>query len=487
MDFSLKVGFGPSLQLDRSLGLDDAIDQVETEKTQVGIRTSKSTVEPWPSELAFNLRQRVQAARDFRTKEEKIYEEKGLSNLERRARREVLKQEANIWHFDQLRLLHQAIYGDDPVRQRFMLFWWNHFTVGSTNGTNFYTGDLYWNVIGNGMGRTFGELLYDVTRHPAMLTYLDNIYSVGEKSEKALYAKQNPHKKLHVGLNDNLARELLELHTVTTAANYSEADIRAAAKVLSGWGFIFNKQKDAEWNEKQAGRNYNDAFIAHHHEPGDKVVLGKKYTKEFFSSGKKTLKNLTDDLSIRPETIEHLSRKLCVHFISENPSNEDIGYVKNVWKSSGGKLQKVHQAVLERAHQSTLPGRFQWPLTWCFSLLRCSGATVFPGWQDMRGHHAFDSNGLRLYREIGQDFWSRRQPNGFSSLANEWVSLEHMDRRVRFASMVASLGSPKFKSNEISTALKEYGPSSAWISKGRNEEEKFTLMACSPEFMGSTT
>lgn len=484
MDFSLKVGFGGS-PLTGPLTLDDSIDQIRSEKSQVGIKTAKSSVEAWPQHLNFNLQQRVQAARDFRTQEEKIYEQKGLSVSERRARRETLKKEANIWHFDQLRLLHQAIYGDDPVRQRFMQFWWNHFTVGSTNGTNFYTGDLYWNVIGKGIEGSFSELLYEVTRHPAMLTYLDNIYSVGEKSKKALYAKENPKKKLHVGLNDNLARELLELHTVTPAANYSEDDIRAAAKILSGWGFIFNKQKEAEWAEKTAGKNYNDAFIENHHEPGDKVVLGKKYTKGF-SSGKKTLKSLTDDLSNHPQAVEHLCAKLCEHFISEAPSTEDIIYVKNAWKNSSGNLSDVHQAVLERAFESILPGRFQWPLTWYFSLLRCSGANLFPGWGDMKGHPAFDSNGFRLYREIGQDFWSRRQPNGFSSRTNEWVSLEHMDRRVRLASMIASVGSPKFKSDEIIAALKEHGPRSTWISRGKNEVEKFTLLACSPEFMGAT-
>ena len=485
MDISLKVSFGVS-PLNGSLTLDDAIDQIRSEKSQVGIRTIRSSVEAWPEHLNFNLQQRVQAARDFRTQKEEIYEIKNLSGSERRAKRELLKRQANIWHYDQLRLMHQASYGDDPVKQRFMQFWWNHFTVGSTNGTNFYTGDLYWNVISRGIGGSFADLLYDVTRHPAMLTYLDNIYSVGEKSKKGRDAKQSPQKKLHVGLNDNLARELLELHTVTPAANYTEDDIRAAAKILSGWGFIFNKQKDAEWAEKTAGKNYNDAFIEYHHEPGDKVVLGKKYSKGF-SSGKKTLQSLTNDLSKHPRTIDHLCVKLCEHFISEVPSSDDVVYVKNAWKASNGNLSKIHQAVLERAFQSTLPGRFQWPLTWYFSLLRCSGATLFPGWEDMKKHPAFDPNGFRLYREIGQDFWSRRQPNGFSSRANEWVSMEHMDRRVRLASMIASVGAPKFKSHEIIATLKEHSPRSTWISRGENEVEKFTLLACSPEFMGTTT
>jgi len=482
MDFSLKVGFGASPRTG-PLTLDDSIDQIRSEKSQVGIKTAKSSVENWPQDLTFDLQQRVQAARDFRTQEEEIYEQKNLSGSERRSKREVLKRQANIWHYDQLRLIHQAIYGEDPVRQRFMQFWWNHFTVGATNGSNFYTGDLYWNVIGEGISGSFNELVYAVTRHPAMLTYLDNIYSVGEKSPKALDARKNPQKKLHVGLNDNLARELLELHTVTPAANYTEADIHDAAKILSGWGFIFNKQKDASWAEKTAGKKYDDAFIKYHHEPGDKFVLGKKYSKGF-SSGKKTLKSLTDDLSTHPKTIDHLCQKLCQHFISETPSTDDIDYVRKIWIKSKGHLPDIHQAVLEKAKAAESPGRLQWPLTWSLSLVRSSGATLFPGWEDMKSHPAFDANGCRLYREIGQDFWSRRQPNGFSSGANDWISLEHMDRRVRIASLIANIGSPQFGTEEILSQLSHMDPVRNLISQGTNEIEKFVLMACSQSFMG---
>lgn len=485
MHISLKVGFGLKPD-DKPLTLDEAINQLEIKVDQIGIAHSiqEKEISLWPDNFTFNLEQRVKSAREFRTEKEAIQKQKNISGKHRRQLMKNLQKQKNIWHYDQLRFAHQAIHGSDPVKQRFMHFWWNHFTVGNTNGTNFYTGDLYWDVINKGISGTFSDLLYNVTKHPAMLTYLDNVYSVGEKSQKGLDASNNPSKKLHVGLNDNLARELLELHTLSPKANYTEKDIRNVAKILSGWGYIFNREKDWEWVSSLGVNDPSDAFISRHHEPGDKEVLGKIYAKGFFSSGKDSLRKLTDDLSLNPITIKHLSLKLCKHFINEKPTPEDVSHVENAWINSAGDLKSIHKSVLEKAFQSADIEKFQWPLTWVFSVLRTSGSDIFPGWKNIHSHPSFDRKGGRLYREIGQNFWSRRQPNGFSDEKNDWVSSEHMDRRLRITNIVSSFGNPKVSSTNILEKLQMSQATRELVSLGLNENEKFTLLCCSPEFMG---
>ena len=111
-----------------------------------------------------------------------------------------------------------------------------------------------------------------------MLTYLDNIYSVGENSPKAQNARRN-NSKIQIGLNDNLARELMELHTISPAAGYTEVDIREAAKILSGWGIIFNKpiKGKGNWN---GTTDYENIYVPSHAEPGNKQFLVNGFHRE---------------------------------------------------------------------------------------------------------------------------------------------------------------------------------------------------------------
>ena len=175
---------------------------------------------------------------------------------------------------------------------------------------------------------SFADLAYRATKHPAMLTYLDNIYSVGENSPKAQNARRN-NSKIQIGLNDNLARELMELHTISPAAGYTEVDIREAAKIPSGWGIIFNKpiKGKGNWN---GTTDYENIYVPSHAEPGNKTVLGER-----FSSGKGALRKLVNFLSERPETRTFICRKLCLHFVSDTPSADDLRHVEQAWQAKG--------------------------------------------------------------------------------------------------------------------------------------------------------
>ena len=116
---------------------------------RVGIRSladGPAKVSQWPESLTFSLETRVDKARRFRQRRESVDRDAALNTAQKRVKKKRIGQEESIWRYDQIGLAHQAIYGADPVRQRFMQFWWNHFTIGSTNGTRFYTGHLYWDI-----------------------------------------------------------------------------------------------------------------------------------------------------------------------------------------------------------------------------------------------------------------------------------------------------------------------------------------------------
>ncbi len=191
----------------------------------------------------------------------KIGDASNASNAERQANREENLMDEK----DELKFSHRNVYGKDQVRLRFTAFWANHFTTGNTHDNRNHIGHAIDEAILANLNGDFSHMLYKMTSHPSMLIYLDNIFSAGPNSKEVEWAKRNGEQ---AGLNDNLGRELLELHTVSPSAKYSEDDIRNAAKVLAGWGVfpgmlwgnnkITLNQKHAKlvqmgWNDKYLG------------------------------------------------------------------------------------------------------------------------------------------------------------------------------------------------------------------------------------------
>ena len=152
---------------------------------------------------------------------------------------------------------------------------------------------------------------------------------------------------------------MLELHTVSPSAKYTEDDIRNAAKVLAGWGVfpgmlwgnnnITLKQKHAKLVEMAGTTDTWDFFKPRHAEPGTKTIMGKVINANSRQELKGGLRNLTDFLASHEHTINHISFKLAQHFVSDSPSQSDIDYIANAWKQSNGNLDQIHSAVIERA------------------------------------------------------------------------------------------------------------------------------------------
>jgi uncharacterized protein (DUF1800 family) len=423
----------------------------------------------WPNEPDLSLGARVNRLRLRRSVKEEI-DAKKLSDSERDVLLEKNWDENSVSPMDQLLFLQAAIYSADQVKLRLSHFWLNHFTVGDKETTSELIGDYWKNAIYNNMNGSFNEMLYHATSHPAMLTYLDNIYNIGPNSEKAAECRA---KDCVVGINDNLGRELLELHTVSARHGYTEADIHEAAKVLTGWGNII----DRPFNQEP--EDYSQPWEGYHAEPGTKTVLGK-----VIPSGSDGLRVLTDYLADDLSTARHLSLKLARHFVGESVSSDDVASIEKVWVSTRGYLPAVHQEVLRLAVASDIR-KFHWPLTWAVQVLRISGGDLFEGHEDQknRDKDAVLRDAGKFMAEIGNSFWSVRQPNGFSDRKADWISTEHMDRRIRFAGLVYDHARGRRSVDELLETLELTIATRELVARGKSDTQRFILLMCSPEMM----
>ena len=455
-----------------------AIKQLLTSSPSLGIGNIGSDIKPWPKSLQPSLDEKAVRLRiHWETVKRERKKEGGYTEDARRAN----DRDNFTYKNDILKFSHRNVYGSDQLRLRLMSFWTNHFTIGSFDSREMIGHAMEEAILAN-FNDSFSTMLYKVTTHPGMLTYLDNHISAGPNSQEVRWAKA---KGRQAGLNDNLGRELLELHTVSPSANYTETDIRNAAKVLAGWGIDIKGNPLSSLMEQGGTTNLWDMYKKNWAEPGNKVVLGKTIYQ-----GKGGLKQLTDFLATHEHTVMHLSTKLAEHFVSDVPNKNDVDYIANAWRQSNGNLDQIHTAVIERAIASREP-KFQWPMTWLFQVLRLSNASYFMGWNEIYAEGLGKNNmePMQIFNELGQNFWKERQPNGYSSKKEDWMSGEMFERRMRFADAIWTTDS---QIQTTSTIMDRIGASQetrklieslGGMSK-RSKKNQFIALMCSPELMG---
>ena len=455
-----------------------AIKQLLTPSPSLGIGNIGSDIKPWPKSLQPSLDEKAVRLRiHWETVKRERKKEGGYTEDARRAN----DRDNFTYKNDILKFSHHNVYGSDQLRLRLMSFWTNHFTIGSFDSREMIGHAMEEAILAN-FNDSFSTMLYKVTTHPGMLTYLDNHISAGPNSQEVRWAKA---KGRQAGLNDNLGRELLELHTVSPSANYTETDIRNAAKVLAGWGIDIKGNPLSSLMEQGGTTNLWDMYKKNWAEPGNKVVLGKTIYQ-----GKGGLKQLTDFLATHEHTVMHLSTKLAEHFVSDVPNKNDVDYIANAWRQSNGNLDQIHTAVIERAITSREP-KFQWPMTWLFQVLRLSNASYFMGWNEIYAEGLGKNNmePMQIFNELGQNFWKERQPNGYSSKKEDWMSGEMFERRMRFADAIWTTDSQIQTTSTImdrigaSQETRKLVESLSGMSK-KSKKNQFIALMCSPEIMG---
>ena len=270
------------------------------------------------------------------------------------------------------------------------------------------------------MVKTFEEMVQSVTTSWCMIHHLDNSESFGPNSKKGMEWAET--------INENHARELLELHTVSPNAGYTQEDVIQLAYIMTGWAH--------KWDRKnlETGDIWFDQEM---HQKGDKIVLGVKYKND----AKRELAKVIHDLATHPICIKFVSTKLCRHFITDEPTEEMIDPVIEAWKKSNGNLIEIHKAVITQAYKyNEITHKFHPPEIWLMQLSRMFDLNIPLSFEKMNYTFKSKPNNRQrqlswILREIGHSPYRAKQPNGWSDLEVDWVSPELLLRRFWFASV----------------------------------------------------
>jgi uncharacterized protein (DUF1800 family) len=239
-----------------------------------------------------------------------------------------------------------AIAAERPFVERLVHFWSNHFAVSADKQPLAALAGLYeQEAIRPHVTGSFYDLLLAAERHPAMILYLDNQTSMGPSSTAASFVRRNRGREL--GLNENLAREVLELHTLGVDGGYTQADVTEFAKVLTGWsiGGALGEGGRGPLARLRGdpGRPGEFHFRAPMHEPGDKIILGKRYRERGAEEGEQALRAL----ALHARTAHHLASKLARHFVADEPPPKLVERLADVYLRNDGDLGSVYRALID--------------------------------------------------------------------------------------------------------------------------------------------
>ena len=296
-------------------------------------------------------------------------------------------------------LVMHAVNTAKPFRERLVWFWTNHFTVSiRQGGTNAVAAAFMQEAIRPHVTGRFGDMLLAVMRHPAMLMYLDNTGSIGPNSLAGL--------RQHSGLNENLARECMELHTLSPAAGYTQGDVTSFAKLVTGWS--------VDLKSDPPGFRFRPAT----NEPFDQTVLGQS-----FPAGERGGVEALAFFAAHTATHRFLATKLVRHFVADNPPSGAVEKIAKVLHGSGGDLGAASRALVALPEAWTDPlGKLRDPQDYMFAVARA--ADLPPDRQ---------ANLPDILAALGQPLFNAPLPNGYDDTAGEWSAPEAMMRRIDWA------------------------------------------------------
>lgn len=334
-----------------------------------------------------------------------------------------------FYHYLELVIRHDAaINNGSPVFERLVWFWANHFAALDKDSLPWtgLTGEYHRTIIRQNLVKNFTDLTKAVTTSYAMIQSLDNSESIGPNSEEGKWKRK---KGQLATVNENHARELLELHTVSPKAGYSQKDVVALSYIMAGWQIPWTKTRDTANPVK---------FNRKRHQPGDHKVMGKKYKQKGLSPKNKLL-DVIPDLCAHPSCREFIAYKLCRHFICDEPTVEMTKPIVDAWTKSKGNLPDVHKALLKVAYTyADQYQKFHSPEVWFVHLANMFGIK-YPVNADLMkyDYKAYPNQTQRMtgtiLNEIGHNPFRPAQPNGWPDTEAEWISPELILRRFQFS------------------------------------------------------
>jgi uncharacterized protein (DUF1800 family) len=350
-----------------------------------------------------------------------------------------------------------ALLADVGFVERLVWFWSNHFCVSAGKSiVRPIAGAFEREAIRPHVLGRFADMLLAVESHPAMLQFLDNARSIGPNSAEAVTA--GPDR----GLNENLAREILELHTLGDPGVYAQADVTSFAKVITGWTLIPP--------EKETGRGGGTFdFADTRHEPGSQTVIGKVYRDTGVRQGQAVLR----DLARHPATARHIAAKLATHFVSDTPPASLIEKISERFLATDGDLKETAKVLLlaDECWQRDRT-KLKRPNEWIISALRAASDSQIES--DLV---------LKAQDMLGEPLWRPTSPKGFSDRSEEWLG--GLGERINIATFLTRrLTITRRPSELLDDVLGRLASDATRTAVGRAEDttQALTLLFMSPEF-----
>ena len=350
--------------------------------------------------------------------------------------------------------LDAALNADVGFAERLTWFWSNHFCVSADKGiTRPVCGAFEREAIRPHIAGKFVDMLLAVEQHPAMLMYLDNAASIGPNS----FAGQRRGK----GLNEHLAREIMELHTLGVRTGYSQADVTSFAKVITGWTIVPVRRE----GPGAGAFMFNERM----HEPGPQHVIDRDYDQRGIAQGEAVLRRLAS----HPAPAQHIALKLARHFMADEQPASLAERLRRRFADTGGDLREISVALVTAPELADAPrAKLRKPNEWMVASMRATG--IFPS--DVRPL-------VRANTLLGEPLWRPPAPNGFSDLNDAWTDglASRLDIANRFARQVAEMVDPE------TVAEQSFGPllsrdTQETLRRAESRAQAVALLLMAPEF-----
>jgi len=401
-------------------------------------------------------------------------ETRRASTLQDRTKEDLLAQRKmfataarDLYHAAVLARVDAALNSPAPFVERLVHFWANHFCISADDPRLVaYAGAFERDAIRPHVLGRFADMLLAVEQHPAMLIYLNQNASIGPDSIAALQADRRDaaHKR---GLNENLGREALELHTMGARSGYTQSDVTEFSRALTGWS-----TGDGRGSQAEAGDPSGFAYRDRAHEPGDRTVLGQTYA----DTGEDQAKTILSRLATSPATARHIATKLAIHFAGDTPPGALIAKLQASFIATGGDLPSLYHVLItaSEAWQSR-PLKFKTPWDWTISVLRGLGETA-----------AHDDHIVLLERQLGQPVWKPGAPAGWDDTSVTWATPAALMQRMNAASGLAERAGDRLDARDLAPQLlpASLSPVTAQqIRQAESPQSALALLLVSPDFL----
>lgn len=361
-----------------------------------------------------------------------------------------------------------AVASPAPLPERLVHFWANHFSVSvGKPGTQFEVGPHEFAAIRPHVLGRFADMLKAAVLHPAMLIYLDQFQSIGPNAPFARRAGKRAAAPGKRGLNENLAREVLELHTLGVGGGYTQTDVTELARALTGWT-VPGIGRVGRFAENQPS---GAAFVALVHEPGPRQVLGRSYAE----SGEAQAIAILDDLAAHPATARHIATKLARHFAGDTPPPALVARLEADFLRTGGDLASLTRTLIE-APEAWVPEpvKFRTPFEWLVAALRLTGGSGFQG-----------KRIVGALTQLGQLPWRAPSPAGYDDIAASWAGPDALVKRVELAEQLARDTAPEDVLARAEAAFPGAlgAATRTQLARAESGRQALALLLVSPEMM----